>query len=168
MWPTCPTLMTRLPETSSVELTDRWIGMMMSWYGNTFSIMGSLWGESIGHWWIPSQRATNVGLWLFVGVVVSLNKVADDLIPQDTHVTALHYILCAARHICVVISEFSTKIQFKRNKEKNNSMTKKLCCTNSHTYQIGEVFSKYALHIINSIKIIFFYIFSFGRNLKHT
>ena len=35
---------------------------MMSWHGNVFCFTGSLWGESIGYQWFPSQRARNAEL----------------------------------------------------------------------------------------------------------
>ena len=31
--------------------------IMMSRNGNAFHVTGSLWMESTGHWWFPSQKA---------------------------------------------------------------------------------------------------------------
>ena len=34
--------------------------MIMSWHGIDFRITDPVWGYSIGHWWIPSQKTSNV------------------------------------------------------------------------------------------------------------
>ena len=47
--------------------------MMTAWHGNSFFIIDSLWRESTGYWWSPSQRAGN---YVFFAVSYSnlLNK----------------------------------------------------------------------------------------------
>ena len=46
--------------------------MTMSWYRNAFRITGPVWGESIGHRWVPITKANNGKLSVFF--VVCLNK----------------------------------------------------------------------------------------------
>ena len=40
--------------------------MMTSSNGNILSVTGPLWGESIGHWWIPLTKANDAELWRFL------------------------------------------------------------------------------------------------------
>ena len=40
--------------------------MMMLWHGNASQTTVPLWGESTSHWWIPSQRHSNVELCCFL------------------------------------------------------------------------------------------------------
>ena len=42
------------------------VHMMTSWNGNVIRITGSLWEESTGTQWIPSQRVSNAKLWYFL------------------------------------------------------------------------------------------------------
>ena len=39
---------------------------MTSSNGNIFRVTGPLWGESIGHWWIPITKASDMKLWYFL------------------------------------------------------------------------------------------------------
>ena len=43
----------RISNSIEICLVGRAHGLKTSWHGNTFHITGHLWGESIGHWWIP-------------------------------------------------------------------------------------------------------------------
>ena len=40
--------------------------MMTSWNGDIFRVSGPLWGESIGHRWIPLTKASDSELWCFL------------------------------------------------------------------------------------------------------
>ena len=48
--------------------------MMMSWHGNIFCVTCPLWGESTGHLWIPSQRASNTDFGVLWYQHILLNK----------------------------------------------------------------------------------------------
>ena len=41
--------------------------MMTSSNGNIFRVTGPLWGEFTGHRWIPLTKASDAGLWYFLG-----------------------------------------------------------------------------------------------------
>ena len=41
------------------------LGMMTSLNGNIFRVIGPLWGEFTGHWWIPLTKASVAELWCF-------------------------------------------------------------------------------------------------------
>ena len=59
--------------------------MIASWHGNTFHITGSLWGESIIHRSIPSQRKKYCGVYFFFVIrpnnMLNKNNVWDVLHP---------------------------------------------------------------------------------------
>ena len=40
--------------------------MITSWNGNIFRVTGPLWGESIGHRWIPQTQSSDAELWCFL------------------------------------------------------------------------------------------------------
>ena len=40
--------------------------ILTSWSGNAFRVTGPLWGESIGHRWIPLIKGQQCGLWYFL------------------------------------------------------------------------------------------------------
>ena len=40
--------------------------MMSSSNGTIFRVIGPLWGESTGHWWIPITKASDAELWCFL------------------------------------------------------------------------------------------------------
>ena len=42
------------------------ISITMSGHENAFCVSGPKWGESTGDQWIPSQRASNEGIWSFL------------------------------------------------------------------------------------------------------
>ena len=52
------------PDTKEVKLMrGQFVHIMMSWHGNAFRITAHLWRDSTGHWWNPSQKASDTGLW---------------------------------------------------------------------------------------------------------
>ena len=46
--------------------------MLASQHGNTSHVTSPVWGESTGHWWIPTHRASNT--WFDVDFYTSLNN----------------------------------------------------------------------------------------------
>ena len=63
--------------------------MMMSSSGNIFLVTGPLWGESIGHRWIPLTKASDAELWCFFELRLKKgwanNRDDDDLGPNRVH-----------------------------------------------------------------------------------
>ena len=58
------------PEASEAPLVESRLKLMMtSSNGIIFHVTGPLWGESIGHWWIPLTKASNAELWCFLWCV---------------------------------------------------------------------------------------------------
>ena len=63
--------------------------MMMSSSGNIFLVTGPLWGESIGHRWIPLTKASDAELWCFFDLRLKKgwanNRDDDDFGPNRVH-----------------------------------------------------------------------------------
>ena len=73
--------------------------MMTSSNGNAFRVAGPLWGESIGHRWIPLTKTNDAELWCFSLICAWINgwannREAGDLRRHRTHyeVTAMHLV----------------------------------------------------------------------------
>ena len=56
---TCATNTTAAINTGRSPGWKRWY-MITSWQGNIFHVIGPLWGEFTGHWWIPLTKTSDV------------------------------------------------------------------------------------------------------------
>ena len=64
---------------------------MTSSSGNIFRVTGPLWGEFIGHWWIPLTKASDAKLWCFLWFAPWINGSVNNHEAGDLRRHRSHY-----------------------------------------------------------------------------